>query len=407
MHEDNAMRTSDITGVQPPRTSEVVVIGGGFIGCSIAYQLAKRGVGVTLVEQEHIAWGASGRNAGHVSPAAGYTNAFLPFTVANFAMLVQMEAELDADFQFRLSGGMELATTPEAAAALRDSANALRDAGWHAEVMGGDTARMIVPALGSAVIAARYVRESGHIMPTHLAYAFARAALRFGARICTETAVIGVARDARGITAVRTTRGSIATRTVVNATNGWAARIGEMVGLAFPVQPQRGQILVTAPVPPLLPVTFGYWADNAIHYWRQTPGGQIVIGGGRAHDIPGIGSYGRSTTPTLLRRFPAHVAATMPALTSLHVVRAWGGTMGFTPDYGPLIGAVSSVPGFFVAAGFNGNGTPWSCIAGVLIARDICGEPPELPIDRVRPDRFARDNPARVPPASVRTDARR
>jgi sarcosine oxidase subunit beta len=241
------------------------------------------------------------------------------------------------------------------------------------------------------VLAARYVRESGHLMPMHLAYAFARAARRHGARLCTETMVRGIARDATGITTVETTRGIIATRIVVNATNGWAARVGAMAGLTVPIQPQRGQILVTAPVPPILPVTFGYWADQAIHYWRQTVSGQIVIGGGRAYDAPGIGSYSRATTPELLRRFPAHVAATMPMLAGLPIVRTWGGTMGFTPDYGPLIGEAPSVPGFYVAAGFNGNGTPWSCIAGLLIAQMICREPSELPVDRVRPDRFALD----------------
>ncbi|MCA1670505.1 MAG: FAD-binding oxidoreductase [Thermomicrobia bacterium] len=376
-----------------PHSSEVVVIGGGFIGCSITYQLAKRGVDVTLVEQEHLAWGASGRNAGQVSPAAGYTDLFLPFTVANFAMLGQMEAELDADFQFRLSGGMELATTPEGANELHESAASLRAAGWHADVLSGDAARKIVPALGPAVIAARYVRESGHLMPMLLAYAFARAARRCGARICIETTVTGIDRDPVGIASVQTSRGPIATRAVVNATNGWAARIGAMVGLSLPIQPQRGQILVTAPMPPILPTTFGYWAEQAVHYWRQTPGGQIVIGGGRAYDAAGIGSYSRATTPDILRRFPAHVASTMPALASLPVVRAWGGTMGFTPDYGPLIGAIESVPGFFVAAGFNGNGTPWSCIAGLLIAQHICEEPSDFLVERVRPDRFATSAP--------------
>lgn len=401
------MRDSNQAVNTVPGSSEVVVIGGGFIGCSIAYQLAKWGVGVTLVEQEHLAWGASGRNAGQVSPAAGYTDAFLPFTVANFAMLSRMEAELAADFQFRLSGGMEIVTTPEAAKALHESAAALRAAGWHAEILSGDDARRAVPALGPAVIAARHVRESGHVMPMLLTYAFARAAQRLGARICTETTVTAIERDARGITGVLTTRGAIATGTVVNATNGWAARVGSMVGLTLPIEPQRGQILVTAPMPPMLPVTFGYWAEDAVHYWRQTVGGQIVIGGGRAYDAPGIGSYSRSTTPDLLRRFPAHVASTMPVLASLPVVRTWGGTMGFTPDYGPLIGAVPAVPGFYVAAGFNGNGTPWSCIAGVLIARQICGEPSDLPSDRVRPDRFSHAEAAGTPNESRRETSRR
>ena len=169
---------------EAPPSSDVVVIGGGFIGCSIAYQLARRGITVALVEQEHIAWGASGRNAGQVSPAAGYTDAFLPFTVANFAMLRMMEKELDADFQFRLSGGMEIVTEPGAVADLAESAAALRQAGWHADLLDGDAARSLVPALGPRVLAARYVAESGHLMPMQLAYAFARAATNGRSSTC-------------------------------------------------------------------------------------------------------------------------------------------------------------------------------------------------------------------------------
>ena len=374
-----------------PASSEAVVIGGGFIGCSIAYQLAKRGVGVTVVEQEHIAWGASGRNAGQVSPAAGYTDAFLPFTVANFAMLRTMEAELDADFQFRLTGGMEIVTEPEEIAGLSESAAALRRAGWHAEVLDGDEARRRVPVLGPRVVAARYVAESAHLMPMHLAYAFARAARRYGAIIRTGTTVTGIRADTTGIQAVVTNRGTIATPTVINATNGWAAPIARMVGVTLPIQPQRGQILVTAPTAPLMPMTFGFWAEGAIHYWRQTAHGGIVIGGGRAYDTPGIGSYSRRNSFDIVRRFPAHVARTMPMLASLPVVRAWAGTMGFTPDYGPLIGPCAAIPGFYVAAGFNGNGTPWSCIAGLIIEQMVCGEPCDLPLDRIAADRFAED----------------
>jgi glycine/D-amino acid oxidase-like deaminating enzyme len=374
---------------EQPSTSEAVVIGGGFVGCSIAYQLAKRGVGVTLVEQEHIAWGASGRNGGHVSPAAGYTDRFLPFTTANFHLLAAMGDELGGDFQFRHSGGMELLTDPDAVPGMDATTQALIDAGFHAENLTGDEARRRVSVIGPAVVAARYTAESGHLNPMHLAYAFARAARRHGARIVTGARVTAVERDARGVSAVVTTRGRVATRAVVNATNGWAAQIGAMVGLDLPIQPQRGQILATAPLPPLLTGTFGYWAEHAVHYWRQTPAGNIVIGGGRAYDAPGIGSYNRRNTADLLRRFPAHVALTMPRLRDLPVIRFWGGTMGFTPDYGPLIGPHAAAPGFYTAAGFNGNGTPWSVIAGVLIADGLTGARSVFPLERVAPDRFA------------------
>lgn len=142
------------------------------------------------------------------------------------------------------------------------------------------------------------------------------------------------------------------------------------------------------PVPPLLPCIFGYEAVSAIHYWQQTPAGNLVIGGGRAYDTPGTGPYDRRNTADLIRRFPAHVAHTMPGLRRLPVLRFWSGTMGFTPDYGPLIGPHATVPGFHSAAGFNGNGTPWAAITGVLIAQMLCGEASALPVKRVSPNRF-------------------
>jgi glycine/D-amino acid oxidase-like deaminating enzyme len=160
------------------------------------------------------------------------------------------------------------------------------------------------------------------------------------------------------------------------------------VGLEIPIQPQRGQILATLAAPPLLPLPLDYDAGGSPLYWRQTPRGNVVMGGGRSWDRMGIGSYDRANTPDTLRFFTSRIATLTPAVRGLTVVRTWDGTMGFTPDYRPVIGASSAVPGFVMAHACNGSGLPWSPIVGRLVAEVVTGTTLSLPLDFVSPDRF-------------------
>lgn len=241
-----------------PRTSEAVVIGGGIhrlLGCLPTGEAGRRrdarGAGA------YLAWGASGRNGGHVSPTEGYTAQFLPFTTANFSLLARMGNEHGADFEFRLSDGMELVT--EAAALPKLGATTCACSGGlprdGSDGRGGAGAR---PCDRSAVIAARCTEESTDLNPILLAHAFARAATRHGARIVTGARVAAIEVDARGVAAVVTTVGRIATRTVVNAANGWAAQIGAHIGLALsPCSRSAGRFSPPCPCRHCSPVSSG------------------------------------------------------------------------------------------------------------------------------------------------------
>ncbi len=372
-----------------PPSSEVVVIGGGVMGTSSAYALARRGVQVTVVERDGIATGASGRNAGIFSPSSIYTSGLTPLLSASARIFRRWPEELEADFAFRPSGTLMLSTDPDAPATLRSEYEQQGASETPAQILDGDEARRLVPALAPIVTGAVYYPGHGHIWPFALNHALAAAAARRGARIVQGTEVTGIDLDGSGrISAVQTTRGRVACRWIVNAANAWAAPVARMVGLEMPVEPQRGQILAALPAPAFLPMPLDYVTGGSPLYWRQTPAGNVVMGGGRTFDRAGMGSYDRRNTLEIVRFFASRIAALTPGAKDLTVVRMWGGTMGFTPDYRPIIGPTAAVPGFVMAQACNGSGMGWSAIVGRLVADCITGVPPSVPLDLVTPDRF-------------------
>jgi sarcosine oxidase subunit beta len=138
-----------------------------------------------------------------------------------------------------------------------------------------------------------------------------------------------------------------------------------------------------------VPLALDYPTGTSPLYWRQTPAGQVVMGGGRSYDHAGTGSYDRGNTPEIVRFFAAGIAALMPALRGLTVARIWAGTMGFTPDGRPIVGRSSLVDGFVMAQACNGSGLPWVPLVGRLVAEAVTGAPPSLPLAPLSPDRFA------------------
>ena len=377
-----------------PPSSEVVVVGGGVIGCSIAYQLARRGVQVTVLEQESLAWGASGRNGGMVGQESGYIRGVLgPYTMASRRIMDAWEDELGCDFHFRRSGGYRLYTDAAEFTAL--GSQAPEPGAPPSELVDGDEVRRRLPVVGPAVVGAAYFPARAHCYPFPLVYGLAAAASRIGASVREGVRVTGIRQRAGTVTHVVTDHGPIRARWVVNAANAWAAEVGVMAGVALPIAPQRGQVLVTAPLPPLLPATLAYWVGGSNMYWRQAPGGQLVIGGGRSIDAARNGpSFSRRVSPPIVRFFTESVLRVAPSLATTQVVRIWAGTMGFTPDHRPIVGEVAAPRGFVVAAGFCGSGLGWAAIVGRLVAQHIAGEPLDLPFDPVSPDRFL--TPARA-----------
>ena len=373
---------------------DVIVIGAGLVGCSTAYRLAADGHRVLVIERRGICSGASGRNGGmtgagssmHAHSEAG--KSAYAITKGNLEMLKGLSDELDADFQLRLPGTLDVITTEDELQHLTESVAEQRAAGIPIELLGPEDARRLQPALSPSILGAAYAPGRGHLWPFSLVHGFANAARRHGATFRTWTTaerlhivndrVAGVIVDGRVIPA----------GAVVLATNAYTPNLLPDLPNGA-IVPARGQIIVTQPLPQVLHHPFGTNFDK--EYGRQTPTGQILCGGYRRMDInEGLGTYEERVTPPVVSGIARCLTTLFPALrdSGVKVVRTWAGIMGFTADGLPLIGPYGPVPGLTVAAGFNGGGFSWGANVGTIVADMVADRTERFDMKHFRPDRF-------------------
>jgi glycine/D-amino acid oxidase-like deaminating enzyme len=379
---------------RPYRQSpDVIVVGGGVTGTSIAWRLAEAGKRVLLLERRGICSGASGRNGGmtgagssmHASARTG--QAVYALTAANLRLMKSLSDELGKDFELRMTGTIDVITRPAQLAHLEGAAAAAREAGIDIELVGPEAAREIMPALTPRILGAAYARDRGHLWPFALVTGMADAATRRGAAIRTRSTVERLSRAGTRVNGVVVNGETIHAEDVVLATNAWTPQLLSDLPRGALV-PARGQILVTQPLPSLLACPFGTNFDK--EYGRQTPGGQILCGGFRRLDVnEGLGLYREEVTPRVLAGIAGCLTDLFPVLRGqARVIRAWSGIMGFTADGLPLIGRYDPAPGLTVAAGFNGGGFSWGAIVGKVIARLLSGEDLQYDLEPFRPARF-------------------
>jgi sarcosine oxidase subunit beta len=378
-----------------PKSSEVVVIGGGVAGTSAAYQLAKRGKQVTLVEMRGICSGASGRNAGMTgsggsSLASKAGRAIHAMTSENFRMIRdELRQELHDDFDLRITGSVDIAQNEEQWDYLQESARRMEGLDVDIELLDGPQLRELIPIASDHLLGAKHSKSSGHLWPFKLVNGQAEGAREFGAEVHPWTSVTRLHTANGKVTGVETARGAIETDTVILATNAWTPTV--LPGLPEgAVVPARGQIIVTQPVAPILPVTFGSNYDK--EYGRQTASGQLICGGFRRYDVDeGLGHYTEEVQPDCMLGCAWLLAALFPKLGRVNVVRAWAGIMGFTADGLPLIGPYEPAAGLYLSAGYNGGGFSWGPVAGKALAQLITEGQTGFDLSPFDPNRFARD----------------
>jgi glycine oxidase len=340
---------------------DVIIVGGGVIGCSVAYSLAREGLTVTLFERDHLGAHASGAAAGMLAPICESSGSgpFFEFGVHSLSLFAELVPEVrdlsGVDPQYLPSGILRVAGSEAEAQHLQAQAARLADYGL--EWLGPSEAREREPRLTPDLYGALWSPQEGHVYSPLLTRAYAGAAVRLGARVETAAPVLGLIREGNRIYGVKTAAGDQFTGHVVLCAGVWTRFCVDWLGESLPLEPVRGQILsLDAPRPSFRSIVWGAQA-----YLVPKLNGAIVVGATEEH-----AGFDCRTTAAGIASLLAAAPQLIPSLADCTFRQAWAGLRPDTPDHLPAIGPIPGVDGLTLAAGHYRNGVLLSPATGQL-----------------------------------------
>ncbi|RMR32542.1 Oxidoreductase, FAD-binding protein [Pseudomonas syringae pv. coriandricola] len=339
-----------------PQKSDVLIIGGGFMGSSSAFFLRQHGRSVTLLERDQIGQYASGVNFGNVRRQGRFLGQ-LELSNRSWALWKRLPELIGEDLEFIPSGHMRVCYREDEIAELEAYAAAPEARELDLQVIRGKALHERFAFLGPEVKGGSYAPHDGHANPRLAAPAFARAAIRAGARIEERTEVAEV-QKVGGDFHVTTTDGQLFVAEQLLITAGaWAAKLAEQFGEPVPLEPNGPQMSVTEPVPYVLPTVIGVFTKikEEVIYFRQIPRGNIIIGGGNRNKPDMVNRRAYFKPQSLINQMK-QMSRLIPGAEKLNIIRVWSGIESYTPDSLPIMGRSGKVDGLFYAFGFCGHG---------------------------------------------------
>lgn len=385
-----------------PRQADVIVIGGGVIGASVAYHLSRKNLDVLVLEKSDFASGTSSACDGMVFLQSKKPGVHLQLAMASRKRLDDLPEELDSDIELRSNGGLITIRSEAELQAVKCLAEEQKRIGLEVSLLDGRQAVDLEPCLSGEILAAAFCPLDAQVNPIYLTLAFLRAAKRHGASLFPRTPVGAIHVKGGRIHAVSTPRGVVESKTVVNAAGVYAPQVGKMVGLDVPIAPRRGQVLVTEALPCTLTrclLSAKYLAakydpglvggENPGVSIEQTRNGNFLLGSTREF----VG-FDKRTTPKAMKEILAGTTLIIPRLRDAHLIRTFAGLRPYTPDGLPILGRVPSVEGFIMATGHEGDGMALSPITGQLTAELIADGEPSISLEPLGLERFSLPEPS-------------
>lgn len=367
------------------RTADVVIIGGGIVGVSLAYHLARRGSSdVVVLERDLIGSGSTSRANGGVRLQFA-TPLNITLSLEAVRVFETFRDEFGVDPDFRQYGYLFLITDPGDLARFREMHALQRALGVPVELLSPEDVRRLVPPLElDGVLAGSYCARDGFADPNAVVQGFARRAGALGVEIREGASVVGIDVEGGRVRGVRTAADRIAARVVVNAGGPWAGVVGRLAGVEIPVQPHRRSQFITAPFDGLRdPMPLVIESGVGFSFRKEGPG---VLMGMTKPEPPG--SFDDSVDWEWLPRVIEHAVRWVPALAEARIARGYAGLYDMSPDRHPIVGPVPEVQGLFCCGGFSGHGFMHGPPAGRLLAEWILDGRPSLDLSPLRIERF-------------------
>jgi len=348
---------------------DVVIIGGGIVGSSIAYHLTESGCrDVVVIEREaHQGKGSTGKSMGGVR-AQFATPVNIRMSLYSIPFFSKFDERMVSPSDYRPQGYLLVTTNERHMAYLRENYQRQVDLGLKSvQLFGPEDVAKIAPEIRSDdIIGGSFCPTDGFVDPASVMNGFMRKAMERGVELMRETEVTGIQTDGKGVCGVETTRGNIGTRIVVNAAGPWASLVAKLAGVDLPVYPLRRMLVPTEPfdkISPRSPMV----VDMSTGFHYRPEGRGLLLAWNDPEETPG---FKTNFDLAFIEKILSRGVDRLPCLQEAEVNprRAWAGLYAMTPDHHAVLGPVASLPGFFLANGFSGHGVMHSPATGRILA---------------------------------------
>lgn len=381
---------------------DVIIIGGGIIGSSVAWQLSRRKKKVLVIERKDTCSGSAGATDGVVGYHTKKPGLQLDLAVQSIEMFKTLNRDLETNVEYGLeAGGMQPVEDKDQWDMLEAMATEQRKSGVDIRMITAEEACTIEPNLNPDIYGALWSPTGGKVNPLAMTFGYARAAKKLGAVYLTETPVTDIIIEGGRAVGVNTPAGEFRADCIVNAAGAWAGKVAALAGLDMPIKPRKGQLMITEPIGPFLKATVQCALYNVIKFRPETikdptvlkigaslsieqqESGGLIIGGTRE-----FADYEEENTFEAVETIIRRAVRFFPALKDVSIIRCFSGFRPYTPDGLSLMGEVRTLPGFYMAAGHEGDGIALAPITGRLMAEMIAEGKTSYDITPFSPNRF-------------------
>ncbi len=383
------------------RHCDVLIIGGGIIGCSIAYYTSKYGRDVTIIEKGEFVSGTSSRCDGNILAIDKDPGFDSQMSLVSQKLVTDLSEELEHSFEYRAPGSILVCESDEEMEAAQQWVNRQKEAGLPFRMLDRQDIREESPFFADDLLGGLECATDSTVNPYLLAFSLLSEAQKFGAKAFKQTEVKSMKIETNGSFVVETTNGTFTAQQVVNAAGVWAPKIGQMLNINIPIEPRKGHIIVASRqqhVGCRKVMEFGYLISKfggkrkvdaltekygVALVFEPTESQNFLIGSSREF----VGFHTRINNE-VIKCIANRAIRFYPKMADMMVIRSYAGLRPWTEDHLPIISRVEHIPNYFIAAGHEGDGISLAAVTGKVIEELLNEKETIIPIEPLRLSRF-------------------